>query len=61
MAIGAIAASISVIVFKFLAPKLSEKIELHDSCGVHNLHGIPGVLGGISSAIIIACYNLGYY
>jgi ammonium transporter Rh len=60
LAIGAIAGAISVIGFKFLAPKLSETIELHDSCGVHNLHGIPGIIGGISSGIIIACYNLGY-
>jgi len=33
---------------------LLEKIKLHDTCGVHNLHGMPGVLGAITSAIAIA-------
>jgi len=60
LAIGAIAGAISVVGFKFLAPKLNEKIGLHDSCGVHNLHGIPGLIGGILSAVIVACYNAGY-
>lgn len=27
-------------------------IGVHDTCGVHNLHGIPGVLGGIIAAIM---------
>jgi ammonium transporter Rh len=30
---------------------------VHDTCGVQNLHGIPGFLGGILSAIVIASYN----
>lgn len=30
---------------------------IHDTCGVHNLHGIPGFIGGILSSIVIAAYN----
>jgi ammonium transporter Rh len=60
LAIGCIAGAISVVGFKIIGPKLVDKIGLYDTCGVHNLHGIPGLLGGISSAIIAACYNLGY-
>lgn len=30
---------------------------IHDTCGVQNLHGIPGFIGGIVSAIVIAGYN----
>ena len=32
---------------------------LHDTCGVHNLHGIPGVLGGIISAVVVGFYSRG--
>jgi ammonium transporter Rh len=42
---------VSAFGFCWLGPFLKEKIGLHDSCGVHNLHGIPGFLGGITSAL----------
>ena len=32
--------------------KLSEKMSFHDTCGVHNLHGIPGILGGLAAALM---------
>ena len=34
-----------------------EKAKVHDTCGVHYLHGMPGVLGAIASAIAIAAAN----
>ena len=33
-------------------------MNLHDSCGVHNLHGIPGVLGGLLSALAVRHQSL---
>lgn len=27
---------------------------VHDTCGVNNLHGMPGLISGISSAIVAA-------
>jgi len=51
MAIGSLAGIISAIGFLKLGPFLAEKINLHDTCGVHNLHGMPGVLGAIIGAI----------
>ena len=54
MIIGAIAGTVSVLGFKFLLPWVEKKLGLHDTCGVHNLHGIPGFIGGVCSAIAAA-------
>jgi ammonium transporter Rh len=40
-----------------LTPYLQDKFGLYDTCGVHNLHGIPGILGGIVSAIVAAAFK----
>lgn len=37
--------------FLWLGSFLKEKIGLHDTCGIHNLHAVPGFMGGIVSAI----------
>jgi ammonium transporter Rh len=60
MGIGFSAGVISTLGFMFLSPKLESKIGLYDSCGVHNLHGIPGIFGAVVSAIIVAFYQTGY-
>lgn len=50
MIIGTIAGIVSTLGFLFLGPYLRKKINLHDTCGIHNLHGMPGLLGGIISS-----------
>ena len=51
MLIGVIAGIISAIGFLKLSPFLLKKIQLHDTCGVHNLHGLPGVVGAVIGAV----------
>ena len=58
--IGCSTGMISALCFHHLTPKLLDCIGLYDTCGIHNLHGIPGLLGGIWSAIIVAFYSTGY-
>lgn len=53
--IGIIASGVSVWGYTVLTPYLEEKIRLFDTCGVHNLHGMPGVIGGVSGAIASGC------
>jgi len=50
--VGSGAGIVSAIGFAYLTGALKNTIGLHDTCGVHNLHGLPGVLGGIVSAIV---------
>ncbi|XP_065537900.1 ammonium transporter Rh type A isoform X1 [Lathamus discolor] len=54
MCIGSIAGIISVLGFHFLTPLLASKLNIHDTCGVHNLHGLPGILGGIAGIVVTA-------
>lgn len=57
LAIGFLAGIISTLGYNYLSAKLESAIGLYDTCGIHNLHAIPGVLGGLISAVIIAAYS----
>lgn len=59
MIAGAIAGAISAIGFLKLNAICKEKLNLHDTCGIQFLHGIPGTLGGFVSVIAVAAgtYN----
>ncbi len=50
--IGCLGGVVSIVGFEKLTHYLANKINLHDTCGVHNLHGMPGFLGGIIAIII---------
>ncbi|KAF1512580.1 Ammonium transporter Rh type A, partial [Eudyptula albosignata] len=52
--IGSIAGIISVLGYHFLTPLLASKFNIQDTCGVHNLHGLPGILGGIAGIVVTA-------
>jgi len=51
--IGLLAGTLSVLGFVFLQPALESKIKLVDTCGVHNLHGMPGLLGGFCAIVVV--------
>jgi ammonium transporter Rh len=50
--IGVLAGTLSTIGFNKIAPFLERKFNLHDTCGIHNLHGMTGFVAGIITAII---------
>jgi len=52
LAIGALAGILSVCGFQYIQPFLLSKLRVHDTCGVNNLHGMPGLLGGLISVLM---------
>jgi len=59
--IGIFASMVSVWGYTVLMPILEKKIGLFDTCGVHNLHGMPGLIGGITGAIASAAVGNNVY
>lgn len=54
MLVGLVASAVSVWGYTVLTPWLNAKLKLDDTCGVHNLHGMPGIIGGIAGTIAAA-------
>lgn len=59
--IGFTAAIISVMGYAFLTPALFKNMRLADTCGVHNLHGMPAVFSAVVSAIYAAVASKDLY
>jgi ammonium transporter Rh len=51
--IGIAAGGLSVIGFAIIQPALEKRLPLVDTCGVHNLHGMPGLLGGLLALVMV--------
>jgi len=52
LALGFVAGTLSVIGFAFIQPRVQRALKGIDTCGVHNLHGMPGILGGLAAIFI---------
>lgn len=51
--IGVLAGGICVIGYNVIQPRLQKRFNFVDTCGVHNLHGMPGLLGGIAAIFVV--------
>ncbi|KAL4005954.1 hypothetical protein ACER0C_005667 [Sarotherodon galilaeus] len=45
---------ISTLGYIFLTPFMEKRLKIQDTCGIHNLHAMPGVIGGIVGAVTAA-------
>ncbi|XP_073424799.1 ammonium transporter Rh type C isoform X2 [Dendrobates tinctorius] len=59
--VGFICGIVSTLGYVYLMPFLSSKLGLHDTCGIHNLHGMPGIIGGIVGAVTAAAATVKVY
>jgi ammonium transporter Rh len=51
--IGLLAGALCVVGYALIQPRLDRALRIVDTCGVHNLHGMPGLLGGLVAALVI--------
>ncbi|XP_005807753.1 ammonium transporter Rh type C 2-like [Xiphophorus maculatus] len=52
---------ISTFGFVFVTPFLEKTLKLQDTCGIHNLHAVPGMLGGFLGAVVAAAASEDVY
>lgn len=57
MIIGLAAGAISTFGFAVIQSRLQKGLKLVDTCGVSNLHGIPGIFGGLAALLIVSGIN----
>lgn len=51
---------LSFIYFPY-QPFMEKTLKIQDTCGIHNLHGMPGIIGGIVGAITAASASESVY
>lgn len=59
MIIGALAGAISTFGFAVIQGKQQKILKTVDTCGVTNLHGLPGLFGGLAAIPIVGGLNAG--
>ena len=51
--LGMVAGAVCVIGYAVVQPRLERALGIVDTCGVHNLHGMPGLLGGLAVVLVV--------
>lgn len=56
--IGVLAGALSTIGFAIIQSRQQKLLKTVDTCGVTNLHGLPGLLGGLAAIPVVAGLNV---
>ena len=57
--IGLSGGALSVIGYTVIQPRFQKRLKCIDTCGVHNLHGMPGLFGGVMALFVVNGINAG--
>ena len=57
--IGVVAGAISVVGFAWVQSRLQKGFKMVDTCGVSNLHGMPGIFGGLVALVVVTGISYG--
>uniref|UniRef100_A0A8C9F669 Rh family B glycoprotein (gene/pseudogene) n=1 Tax=Pavo cristatus TaxID=9049 RepID=A0A8C9F669_PAVCR len=58
---GFLASQFSLLSSRFLSPILRSRLKTEDTCGVHNVHGLPGILGTFLGTLLAALATADVY
>jgi len=56
LVIGLVGGTLSTLGYVYVKPFIAYKWNIHDTCGVNNLHGMPAILAGLVAIIQLAVY-----
>lgn len=59
--IGMTSGLVSTLGYAYVTPFLKDKLKIHDTCGVNNLHGMPALLAAIAGAVAAATASFENY
>ncbi|MBN3308927.1 RHCG1 protein, partial [Amia calva] len=59
--VGFFCGIISTLGYIYITPFLESKLHIQDTCGIHNLHAMPGFIGGVVGAITAAAATESVY
>jgi len=51
---GALGGAVSTLGYQYVTPFLASRCKVTDTCGVHSLHGLPSIMGGLLSVLMSA-------
>jgi ammonium transporter Rh len=57
--IGILAGVLSTFGFAWIQPRIEKVFRMIDTCGVTNLHGWPGLFGGLAALVVVQEINIG--
>jgi len=57
--LGFIAGHVSTFGFAYFQSVVESSLEVHDSAGINNLHGMPSLIGGLASVVVAAYKTTG--
>lgn len=57
--IGILAGALSTFGFAWIQPRIEKAFRMIDTCGVTNLHGWPGLMGGLIALVVVQGINVG--
>ncbi|KAI9919323.1 hypothetical protein PsorP6_017769 [Peronosclerospora sorghi] len=50
--VGLVVGIASVVGYRFVSPRFERVLRMSDTCGIFNLHAVPGIVGGLAGALV---------